>query len=692
MSSGRLSRSLERLRVAGLLTCLDLRQGSLLDQGNLGNNFTPTSGAPLWTRNAKGLGCSFGVTADYISCGNPANLQVTQATMIFAGSRTLSPAAFQGMFVRLNAFNLMFNNSAEPRQFGAYDYGGGAWRASTKSLYNDGLPHFYAASFKSGVAGGTRFYCDGVPCGTAQVTIANQLGVWRFGMASGGQGFGGIGNLGIVVIAALSDSDIAEIYTDYLNENINPAPPTRVYYQYPALDNAGYAAKGIVLDTDLGSEMNGATRRIREFTGAYPGAILGVPISSPQSLTSGGEGSRFSGVADYLSFGDVTQLNGQADYTICFVICASAQTNAVGTAIFGKRDVAGNNREDLMLLTNAPGPYILRYREDYAAGAGTAYIDSNAAVLRAGCLQVVTIRKQGASAQMWVDGELVPVTQTGTFSATTSPLLAGTSLRVAGAVSSLLFAGDILSTRLYTSALSSADIRAWYLQWARRLDWQCSGEDTPVSLVASLGAGYWLGAWEIVGGSWKVSEDSTGKRWNELVTTGTLATPSSPVFGTWVATLARQTQTEWMFIAAEKGRYNVSATQSGYWIAMDTNGALYLIRGAGGAIAAILWNTANGYVAAGVAYDICVTRRPSDGLFTTWIRGGAYTSWTLVTVIAGANPVADANITSSRFANIYAATAATKALIFNPRGNDQFAARHPVHYVGQLNPTLREVP
>jgi hypothetical protein len=85
--------------------------------------------------------------------------------------------------------------------------------------------------------------------------------------------------------------------------------------------------------------------------------------------------------------------------------------------------------------------------------------------------------------------------------------------------------------------------------------------------------------------------------------------------------------------------------QNGYMF--DMEGAvgslrLYLMRIANGISVAWILTSAAGAVAHNVDYEFFLTRRPRDGMFTVYIRGGAYATWTVVGV-----PAVDATYTTS---------------------------------------------
>ena len=91
-----------------------------------------------------------------------------------------------------------------------------------------------------------------------------------------------------------------------------------------------------------------------------------------------------------------------------------------------------------------------------------------------------------------------------------------------------------------------------------------------------------------------------------------------------------------MPVASRVAAYNL-ALQNGYAIDIGyiaPNLSFYLFRITGGAAAALITSSAVGALTVGVEYEFYMTRRARDGLFSVWVRGGAYTTWTTLAVSA----------------------------------------------------------
>jgi hypothetical protein len=214
----------------------------------------------------------------------------------------------------------------------------------------------------------------------------------------------------------------------------------------------------------------------------------------------------------------------------------------------------------------------------------------------------------------------------------------------------------------------------------------------PVSLVASVGAGKFLGSWQVISGTWKVSETSDGKRWLECVTAGTVAMLQANAFGTPTFTMLKHSATSESYVGflMQQKVAVTDATQNGYVIQLRGSLRVNLSRITGGVVAADDFYTATGYVAVDTPYQITPNRRPSDCRFTAYIKGGTFTTQTLIDATGGggSNPTAaDATYTTNAWM-ILTFLAGDKLLLFDPR--DPRVGL--LWYQGVLNPMNGELP
>lgn len=170
---------------------------------------------------------------------------------------------------------------------------------------------------------------------------------------------------------------------------------------------------------------------------------------------------------------------------------------------------------------------------------------------------------------------------------------------------------------------------------------QTSNEQTRIS----------LDAFTTSTGSWTVTTDGNGRKWIENVTAGFKYIESDQVYGTWMWDIYKETDAgqSVVQIMADTLTTAGGAGQDGYDLRLSITESIRLIRGIDGASTDIA-ATAASYIAIQTKYTLAITRA-SDGEFTFYIKGGAFTSWTQVDVSGGSgtNPVTDNTTTASTY-------------------------------------------
>ena len=135
----------------------------------------------------------------------------------------------------------------------------------------------------------------------------------------------------------------------------------------------------------------------------------------------------------------------------------------------------------------------------------------------------------------------------------------------------------------------------------------------------------------------------------ECTTAGLLYQEMQQAYGTWEWDLykgANGNYSNIMFMADTIGAFNATG-QDGYLMQFDINEAFPFFRIVNGGFT-LLANSGNSYIDNNTWYKIRFTRR-YDGQFTIYIKGGAFTAWTLVVVSSGTNPVTDNTIINSKY-------------------------------------------
>jgi hypothetical protein len=152
-------------------------------------------------------------------------------------------------------------------------------------------------------------------------------------------------------------------------------------------------------------------------------------------------------------------------------------------------------------------------------------------------------------------------------------------------------------------------------------------------------------------GSYSVQEDSafpTGKL-IQCEADGDKARPQPLAYGSWHFGFRSQndSSTRRIYLVADTpaGAVSVGGYSFTFYAANLTIALQKFTPGA-----ATVWSTAAGYVSHDTYYEIWITRDYA-GEFTTWIKGGAFTDWTLIDVSGGSgtNPIIENTVKASTF-------------------------------------------
>ncbi len=152
-------------------------------------------------------------------------------------------------------------------------------------------------------------------------------------------------------------------------------------------------------------------------------------------------------------------------------------------------------------------------------------------------------------------------------------------------------------------------------------------------------------------GTWKVSEDANKQKWIENVISGIAYKSFDKAYGTWVWKLNKvDTTIPYFFMVSDtivSGAGGGSANSYNLGISSFENVALAKI--VAGSVTNLSVSPVS-YIAASTDYYYAVSRSIA-GVFTIYIKGGAYTNWTLVSVSGGVgnNPTTDTTTTTSRY-------------------------------------------
>lgn len=674
---------IEQLRLsANLKGYWDRRQRTLLDSSGNANHAIVAAGSLEFQMTRKGPGIAPLDATGRLTAGTSATLDLTTAgTLLLVWQQnTAIGGASKVIFYKgagtatlLNGYHFYLANSPTVALGDGAAFQTVASTRTSDSLI--GLPTVGVFTWDATIC---RWAINGVQeAPVARTRTPSPAGQT---VSFGPNGVGANTILVGVVNRYLDPAEAAQFYTDFLREGfVGQLARRNFVYVYPNLKAAEYVAKGIVLDTDFVSEYPAGVRRIRDLTGNYPGTITGTPVPGPN-----GEGQVYAAATDRTNFGNITQINNAQTFTIDGWIEPAAGNIPNGSYwLYCEKD--GTHVIDVYTTGGAsanPTMNLLVYN-------GGATLGTCAAAIRSGVRQHLCWVFNGAGLtnadrlKFFTDGEERTLSFTGIIPATL-PDLSGF-----GMYNPFQCSWKMTKTRMRIPALTAAQVRQEYLTTGgRNLDLRVTLEDTFPTFVNVTAPGQ-IGPWTVISGSFKVSETVDGKRWIECVTIGAIGMPLNHFTGTWHGIFRRANPVVgnfvWMFISNLNLIYTAAGVQGYGWYADGANGNVACFRMPGPA-----WEQLSvaGQIVAATDYRLCTNRRPSDGRFTTYIKGGAFAQWQLINSgAAGSNPgPADATYMTSQYTTI-AMFPGDKILGYDP--NDKSVGLF--HWPGQLDPTAGEL-
>lgn len=608
----------------------DYRTGGLLDTKQ---NILPTlTGSPVWVNTNKGK--TFRKTRNGIQAYllyTSANYNITSGTLIMLFRRNSMETALNEIAQLNTGYNIMVNNGA----VGMYDYAGGTGFMSSGITINDREFHTVVIKFANG-ANGVTFYVDG---------IAGNTDTWTMGAGSsflqvgGGSDLAYTGGADIAYFAVsndntITDENIAKVHNELMSGGYTSTlSKTNFVEPVPEeLDSSLVGSwdmqEGGGVWSDLSSSNNNLTKV------GQVGMTKGLFENCTQF--DGASGYLTKAVADFRStdsLGSITAL-------------IKIKTTGITKAIFSTCDKATNTKYFLLELSST--------NKILVQNSTSGVVSTNS--LRADEWYHIVLTSDGLAYKLYINGvpETIQVsygTNDGNWFSDVADrdnINIGASNRL---TISEYFNGQINSVKVYSKELSAAEVLADANKVAKKTIYRNTFEDAPVSLTSSSRE---LSDFLISSGTWKISQDTTKKKWLEDVTVGGTYINSAKAYGTWQFDFKKSSATSHLrfeLIGTEKDssgngyRFNVAGT------------ALHLITITAGGTATIAY-TAAGYIAVDTKYSIRITRS-HIGVFTVYIRGGAYTNWTAISVAGGggSNPVTENTHKTSRFLAIITSTA-----------------------------------
>lgn len=662
---------------------VDLRTGSYRDQ--TGTCTATLTGTPAWRMTRAGRGLFYGINTpapSYISYGNPAALKL-QALTIFGAMVPMNYHIYNYMVGRGHSYDREMIYLWSDGTVRAYSNGG--W------VYNSGLtvpldsPFF--ASWRIQFPGNNRFCVNGAF--SAEAVTLNALDVLRdWGMAGRkntassavSENTEGTVLLGGVVKRCLTDAEMDQLYREWRAEGWPGRLPRRNFsFPYPQKTPAEYTAQAIALDSPM-------TRRGNVVPDLSPSGYNGTSVGPGDQTREAifEEGRRDDG-ASYVNFGDVTQLNLATRFTFsCWVKFADVTT---GQFLISKDLDAGpniwgvyTNAGEIVWYIVVGGVGAFGYLASGTVRAGEWYhmvwVFDGAGVANADRLKCYL----NGAAQTLYWFATIPAALPNLAGA---PLIQNArQLGVGGAFTQYCKA-TVEGTRIWSDALTQAEVTAEYLEGAKLPVILDRGEDVPVT-ISGLASGPIPGSgFEIVSGTWNVTEDPLllDRRLSISVQGPyqVLATRSLQNTGTWYwRAQVKAGASRVVFAPISLGRGDFTAI-NGYAVQTYSGSGWALQRWTGGASTNLIAYT--GTCTDGITYEHVLTRTLA-GVFKLYVRGGVYSSWTLL------GTATDTTYWTGSYAQFVTDYTLCYPVLSQP-GNKQAGF---VVYRGVLDPTLGQLP
>jgi hypothetical protein len=190
---------------------------------------------------------------------------------------------------------------------------------------------------------------------------------------------------------------------------------------------------------------------------------------------------------------------------------------------------------------------------------------------------------------------------------------------------------DFHSFKAYSRDIAD-DAREKYLKYARKclLDARVHSDGScPVSLSDVTANNELANGWKVQSGTWRVIEDDPsdgrpGKRWMKRVGGVCVASQASDsAYGSWYFRFVAGSGMEFHLVSDREDE----TSNFGYTVDYLNTFTVFRLTRRDGAVVTVIDTLSVDLF--GNEYECWVTRR-FDGLFQVWLKGAAYTTWTLV--------------------------------------------------------------
>jgi hypothetical protein len=632
---------------------LSAKAQSLQDQA--GKNHTFTFTLLTWTNGRNGRAFKHVPTAVISVPASTASLSITEGVYIIFFDQPAVTGAVEDQFVTTAAGTGAVRTFSSLTSSTTLRFVAGA--TTSTIVYNWTGKRFLAVRFKQNTK--PAFFVDGAWVGDGSLSLgadAAPNGITYLG-GNNIDRYAKVPTSDFIILNSgdVTDEDIAKIYQELMEQQSAGDPKVRNYkWGVPK-----------VLDSTLKihTDFTPAAGYFTDLSGNNNTALYkGVSYRNDPVF---GKVPKFNGVNSVAGYG---AMNAKADLSIGTNDFSYGGWMNVGALATGYVCAAYSTTPIIYLATGATGTLSARYHD--SGGVNVTITSAAGLVSTNKWYHVVVTGDRDGLMQIYLDGVSVKDGSIATGAAnsltTTNQLLLGANTNYASPAGFLDIA--LQDFRFYNGkALSATEIKNWYLEYADKPVLQAQPEYwLPTLANVSAGALSNTG-FEVVSGSFKVSEDSSKKKWIEDVTAGAASALQTSAYGTWVGEVYCNTAGTviWPFIATKKGSRDATG-QNGYYFVITAAGAVALGISINGTPSSAMLSSALSYVAIQTVYKIAISRTLA-GVFTLYIKGGAFTNWTLVTVGGScSNPTAaSTTYTTSLYQNAVGTVAGDKFRLLN---------------------------
>jgi hypothetical protein len=589
---------------------LPLMLGNLDKRDSYGGTATLLN-TPGWVKTGKGHAVTPNVTGAVLvaDSGAQTELQISDATILMLSPGFVANTA-QYLIAKLDAggWAYGFRTLVGPERLFTYD---GAVSSSLTTAYHN------ARSLGVRIVSGdpSEFFVNGKHVGVGSLTctpVANDadisIGNIYTGTAPMNSPIGGA----LIFPTAMADQNIADICTLYSRVTI---PTHRSKLSPPGL----FQVKDQLLRLD-GTVSGG---KVLDFSGNGLNMTPAPEVMMEEVVPSGGRGMKAWGAAASGANVSITDARldnfGNPAKTIAFWLRRDGNGEANAGRIFEKA------ASKLLLSISFNGNLTLL--EGWSGGNATW---TSAGVLDTGVWIHMVIRMdglEGSVPSIFVNGVAISVStvvassgsksdDTGEFTLLNNP----NNIRE--------WDGAIDDFQIVERYLTDAEAQGLYFRSALRCERIAHRTEHPIS-GGNVTSGF-IGPWEWVAGTFQWVDDGT-KRALLGIASSTALHPSKQAYGGWYCRMEKPNtgRTRFAFMLSSRALLD-GASQNGYELEIDTDESIRLRTIRNGGIVANVIITAAGYVDADTEYELYVARRTRDSLFSAYIRGGGFTTWTLI--------------------------------------------------------------